>query len=228
MTKELSKVTDLDMSVFGTTAQVNALRKASFPTLGDSDFIVAMKIAKQYNLDPFAKEIWWWEQTWKTMIVVAYAGYLRIARSQPGFIQIETQPVCADDTFSIDYVSKEIIHKMSINKEKTRQKSENPVGAWCRLRYMSQGVEQVNIKYVEWAEYAKGNVWLTNKSAMICKVAWTVTIREVYGLSGLYIEEELYREVPQMEREIVRPDLSKISILQDPVQTQIEDPNETK
>lgn len=58
MTKELSKVTDLDMSVFGTTAQVNALRKASFPTLGDSDFIVAMKIAKQYNLDPFAKEIW--------------------------------------------------------------------------------------------------------------------------------------------------------------------------
>ena len=79
----VKKDTDLDLAVFGTKVQVDALRKASFPTLKDSDFIVAMKIAKQYGLDPFAKEIWGWEQTGKTMIVVAYAGYLRIARMQP-------------------------------------------------------------------------------------------------------------------------------------------------
>lgn len=45
---------------------------------------------------------------------------------------------------------------------------------------------------------------------MICKVAGTVVIREVYGLSGLYIEEELHREIPLMEREVSAPDISQI------------------
>lgn len=74
MTTDLvKKDTDLDLAVFGTKAQVDALRRASFPTLEDSDFIVAMKIAKQYGLDPFAKEIWGWVYDGKTMVVVAYA-----------------------------------------------------------------------------------------------------------------------------------------------------------
>lgn len=201
------KDTDLDMSVFGTKVQVDALRRASFPTLEDSDFIVAMKIAKQYDLDPFAKEIWGWKQSDKTMIVVAYAGYLRIAHSQPGYISIETQAVFAKDDFNIDYDTKKISHKMNT---KEYMKNDTPIGAWSRLRYMSQGKEQVNVKFVRWEEYAKGNVWNVNKSAMICKVAGTVVIREVYGLSGLYIEEELHREIPLMEREVSAPDISQI------------------
>lgn len=203
----VKKDTDLDLAVFGTKVQVDALRKASFPTLKDSDFIVAMKIAKQYGLDPFAKEIWGWEQTGKTMIVVAYAGYLRIARMQPWFISIETQAVFPKDEFDIDYDTKKITHKMNTKEYVAK---DTPIGAWARLRYMSQWKEQVNVKYVRWDEYAKWNVWLINKTAMICKVAWTVDIREVYGLSGLYIEEELHRDIPLMEREVSAPDMSKI------------------
>lgn len=203
----IKKDTDLDLSIFGSTAQIEALKKASFPTLDLNNFMIAMKIAKQYNLDPFAKEIWGWEQSWKTMIVVAYAGYLRIARMQPWFISIETQAVFPKDEFDIDYDAKKITHKMN-TKEQT--KNDTPIGAWSRLRYISQGKEQVNVKYVRWDEYAKWNVWNVNKSAMICKVAWTVVIREVYGLSGLYIEEELHREVPLMEREVTAPDISQI------------------
>jgi len=93
---------------------------------------------------------------------------------------------------------------------KEQTKNDTPIGAWSRLRYISQGKEQVNVKYVRWDEYAKGNVWNVNKSAMICKVSGTVVIREVYGLSGLYIEEELHREVPLMEREVSAPDMSQI------------------
>lgn len=59
----IKKDTDLDLSIFGSTAQIEALKKASFPTLDLNNFMIAMKIAKQYNLDPFAKEIWGWEQS---------------------------------------------------------------------------------------------------------------------------------------------------------------------
>lgn len=55
---------------------------------------------------------------------------------------------------------------------------------------------------------------------MICKVATTVICREVYGLSGLYTEEEIYKEEKQEPRTITPPDLSKIVI-----PNQIEDDN---
>ena len=45
---------------------------------------------------------------------------------------------------------------------------------------------------------------------MITKVAGTVLIREVYGLSGLYIEEEIQKENSDGRRTIKKPDLSKL------------------
>lgn len=205
---------DFDMSVFGTKEQLKALKNASFPTLDMNNFLVAMKIAKQYDLDPFAKEIWGWEQSGKTMVVVSYAWYLRIARSQPWFLSIETQPVFEKDEFSIDFDKKLISHKMNTKEQK---KNDTPIGAWARIHYKSaDGTPQVNVKYVRWDEYARGNVWNTNKSAMITKVAWTVTIREVYGLSGLYIDEEMGRymnESPEATGVIAKPDLSRLDSL---------------
>jgi len=201
---------DIDLSVFWTSKQIEALKSASFPSLDMSNFLIAMKIAKQYELDPFAKEIWWWEQSGKTMIVVAYAWYLRIARQQTWFIQIETQPVFSKDEFEIDYVEKTIKHKLNV---KDMAKVDTPIGAWARLTYMSNGVKCQNVKYVRWDEYARGNVWNTNKSAMITKVAGTVVIREVYGLSWLYTEEEMGKIAPDENQEpfkIVAPDLSKL------------------
>lgn len=202
-----------DLAVFGSQKQIEALKSASFPTLDMGNFMVAMKIAKQYELDPFAKEIWWWEQSGKTMIVVAYAWYLRIARQQKGFIQIETQPVFAKDDFEINYVEKTIKHILNI---KEMEKADTPIGAWARLTYMSNWVLCTNVKFVRWDEYARGNVWNTNKSAMITKVAGTVVIREVYGLSWLYTEEEVGKTPPEDDgqtKKITPPDPSQYANL---------------
>ena len=103
---------ELNLTTIGTEAQIKALREASFPTLSNDNFIVAMKIAKKYDLDPFAKEIWWWEQGWKTMIVVSNAGYMRIARQQEWFISLTAQAVFEWDEFSIDFSKNEINHKL--------------------------------------------------------------------------------------------------------------------
>ena len=182
-------MSELNLATIGTERQIEALRKASFPTLSNDNFIVAMKIAKQYDLDPFAKEIWWWEQQGKTMIVVSNAGYMRIARQQEWFISITAQAVFPWDDFSIDFSKNEISHKLDISK---RIKGDMPIGAYAILDYLSNGKEQRNIKFVPWEEYAKtSSVWQTNKSAMISKVATTVVCREVYGLSWLYTEEEI-------------------------------------
>ena len=169
-----------------------------------------MKIAKQYGLDPFAKEIWGWKQGGKTMIVVSNAGYMRIARQQEGFISLTAQAVFPGDDFSIDFSANEFTHKVNFAK---RQAKSTPIGAYAVLEYFSNGEKRKNIKFVNWEEYAKSSgVWTQNKSAMICKVATTVVCREVYGLSGLYTEEEIQKEEKQEPRTITPPDLSKIVI----------------
>lgn len=224
MPTELTKTEnqELDLLQFGTEAQIKALKSASFPDLNNSEFIVAMKIAKQYGLDPFAKEIWWWRQKDKTMIVVSNAGYMKIARQQSGFLSLTAQAVFPWDNFSIDYAENKITHKVDFSK---RNHKDNPIGAYAILEYLSNGEKQKNIKFVSWEEYARpstkfDSVWNKQKSAMICKVATTVICREVYGLSGLYTEEEIYKEEKQEPRTITPPDLSKIVI-----PNQIEDDN---
>lgn len=224
MSTELTKTENQELNLlqFGTEAQIRALKSASFPDLETSDFIVAMKIAKQYWLDPFAKEIWGWKQGGKTMIVVSNAGYMKIARQQSGFLSLTAQAVFPWDNFSIDYAENKITHKVDFSK---RNHKDNPIGAYAILEYLSNGEKQKNIKFVSWEEYARpstkfDSVWNKQKSAMICKVATTVICREVYGLSGLYTEEEIQKEEKQEPRTITPPDLSKIVI-----PNQIEDDN---
>ena len=201
---------ELNLMEFWTEAQIKALRSASFPDLDTNEFIVAMKIAKQYGLDPFAKEIWGWKQGNKTMIVISNAGYMRIARQQEGFISLTAQAVFPWDDFSIDFSTNEFTHKVDFSK---RQAKSTPIGAYAILEYFSNGEKRKNIKFVNWEEYAKTTgVWTQNKSAMICKVATTVVCREVYGLSWLYTEEEIQKEEKQETRKITPPDLTKIQI----------------
>lgn len=216
MSTEMTKTDnqELNLMEFWTEAQIRALRSASFPDLDTNEFIVAMKIAKQYSLDPFAKEIWGWKQKWKTMIVVSNSGYMKIARIQSGFLSLTAQPVFPWDEFFIDYSKNEITHKVDFSK---RNHKENPIGAYAILEYLSNWEKQKNIKFVSWEEYARPattyeSVWNKNKSAMICKVATTVVCREVYGLSGLYTEEEIQKEEKAEPRTITPPDLSKIQI----------------
>lgn len=212
MSTEITKTDnqELNLMEFWTEAQIRALRSASFPDLDTNEFIVAMKIAKQYSLDPFAKEIWGWKQKDKTMIVVSNAGYMRIARQQEWFISITAQAVFPWDDFSIDFSTNEFTHKVNFSK---RQAKSTPIGAYAVLEYFSNWEKRKNIKFVNWDEYAKTtDVWIRNKSAMICKVATTVVCREVYWLSGLYTEEEIHKEEKLEPRTIVPPDLSKIQI----------------
>lgn len=215
MSTEITKTDEqkLDLTEFWTKAQIEALKSASFPDLNNNEFIVAMKIAKQYSLDPFAKEIWGWKQEGKTMIVVSNSGYMKIARNQPWFLSLTAQPVFKWDDFQIDFAKNEITHKVDYAN---RVHTENPIWAYAILEYISNWVKQKNIKFVSWAEYAKTsnpkNIWNKQKSAMICKVATTVVCREVYGLSGLYTEEEIQKEEKPEPRTITPPDLSKIQI----------------
>lgn len=212
MSTEITKTEnhELDLLQFWTEAQIKALRSASFPDLNNSEFIVAMKIAKQYSLDPFAKEIWGWHHEWKTMVVVSNSGYMKIARNQPWFLSLTAQPVFKWDDFQIDFAKNEITHKVDFSN---RVHTENPIWAYAILEYLSNWVRQKNIKFVSWSEYSRTSpVWNKNKSAMICKVATTVVCREVYWLSWLYTEEEIQKEEKPEPRTITPPDLSKIQI----------------
>lgn len=165
-----------------------AIKNVSFPDLDIQNFMVAMHMANTYDLDPRAKEIWGWEKGGKITIVASNAGFLKIARKQPGFISIISNAVFPGDEFEMDMatgtVTKHIIHPDKLEANTV------PLGAYTILRM--EGKDPVT-KWVYWNEYVQTGdytPWKKQKSAMICKCSSSVLCREAFGLSGLYGEEE--------------------------------------
>jgi hypothetical protein len=59
---------------FGAPIQeIVSMKNVSFPDLDIQNFIVAMHVAKTYNLDPRVKEIWGWEKGGRITIAVSNA-----------------------------------------------------------------------------------------------------------------------------------------------------------
>jgi hypothetical protein len=175
---------------FGAPIQeIVSMKNVSFPDLDIQNFIVAMHVAKTYNLDPRVKEIWGWEKGGRITIAVSNAGFLKIARAQPGFIGITANAVYPSDEFEMDMATGKVT-KHVIHPEKM-QNGEVPLGAYAILRM--EGKEPV-AKWVYWNEYVQAGdytPWKKQKSAMISKCATSVLCREAFGLSGIYGEEEV-------------------------------------
>lgn len=186
-----------------------AIKNVSFPDLDIQNFMVGMHLAKTYDLDPRAKEIWGWEKGGKITIVASNAGFLKIARKQEGFISIISNAVFPGDDFEMDMatgtVTKHIIHPDKL------EANVSPLGAYAILRMKDK--DPVT-KWVYWNEYVQTGdytPWKKQKSAMICKCATSVLCREAFGLSGLYGEEETEQETSKQKADKAKEALAKVA-----------------
>ena len=196
MSQELTKKDDMATQIakasWFTPEDVETMKNTVFTELKTaSQFKMALTIAKKYDLDPFAKEIWGWvDNKWKLIIITSASWIAKIIRRQEWFKSLIAQAVYPEDEFELNPTENSITHKI-----KKRESSSNPIWAYAIVKIKDETI----IQWVDWHEYAPAkiesrSVWARQKSAMIQKCAITVLWRQSIWLSWIYWEEEIEKE----------------------------------
>ena len=143
--------------------QVQLIRDMCAKDCTDNEFLLLMQLAKTYQLDPFAKQIWAVKYgNNPAAIFCGRDGFLAIAHRSGKFDGMESG---------------------------TRKDGDDLVG-WCRV-YRKDMSRPFEVE-VSLSEYSTGkNLWLTKPKTMIVKVAESHALRRAFGISGLYAPEEI-------------------------------------
>ena len=143
--------------------QVQLIRDMCARDCTDNEFLLLMQLAKTYQLDPFAKQIWAVKYgNNPAAIFCGRDGFLAIAHRSGKFDGMESG---------------------------TRKDGDDLVG-WCRV-YRKDMSRPFEVE-VSLSEYSTGkNLWQTKPKTMIVKVAESHALRRAFGISGLYAPEEI-------------------------------------
>ena len=143
--------------------QIQLIRDMCAKDCTDNEFLLLMQLAKTYQLDPFAKQIWAIKYgNNPAAIFCGRDGFLAIAHRSGKFDGMESG---------------------------TRKDGDDLVG-WCRV-YRKDMSRPFEVE-VSLSEYSTGkNLWQTKPKTMIVKVAESHALRRAFGISGLYAPEEI-------------------------------------
>ena len=143
--------------------QIQLIRDMCARDCTDNEFLLLMQLAKTYQLDPFAKQIWAVKYgNNPAAIFCGRDGFLAIAHRSGKFDGMESG---------------------------TRKDGDDLVG-WCRV-YRKDMSRPFEVE-VSLSEYSTGkNLWQTKPKTMITKVAESHALRRAFGISGLYAPEEI-------------------------------------
>jgi len=182
---------EIAIATWFTTKDIEVLKNTIFDTLKtQAQVILALNVCKKYDLDPFAKEFWAWVDNRGRLITIASASwFMKIARKQKGFISMQANAVYDGEEFSMNTATWEVNHVIKLD---CRGADKKPLWAYARLKMEWKDDE---VKWVDWSEYANDSVtfaspWKKQRAAMIEKCWSTVLLRQAFGLSWLYWEEE--------------------------------------
>ncbi|SCM82385.1 Recombinational DNA repair protein RecT [uncultured Sporomusa sp.] len=191
-----------------TPAQVELVKKTVAKGATDDELQMFLHLANKYNLDPFAKEIWFIKRVKKVqgkdgkwdyprlangdvdyseadapVIMTSRDGYLKIAQNSPEYEGLIGFPVREGDTFDIDAEKYTVTHKFGTKRGKI-------IGAWAKC---DRAGFKPQIAFVDFEEYNddKSTTWKKYPSAMIQKVAETFVLKRQFSVSGLVSQEEM-------------------------------------
>ena len=157
----------------------------------DSELMMFLTLASRYDLDPFKKEIWFLKYKGNDpQIFTSRDGFLKIAKRDAEFKQIQSQAVYENDEFEIGQEFIDGIFKITSFKHKFGAKDRGKIlGAYCIIEYHTN---KPLITYVSYDEYKQPTpTWKKNVSSKIRKVAEKECCRLSAGVSGLHIPEEM-------------------------------------
>lgn len=184
-----------------TTAQIDTIKETVAKGATNEELFMFLSLAKKYELDPFAKEIWFIkDKSGKVMIQAGRDGFLKTAQRDARFKGIASFPVYSNDEFEINPTAGEVKHKPNF-----KERGEL-IGAWARVE--KEGITPY-VSFADFKEYYAGykdengkiktgqygqmkpQIWDLKPSMMIQKVAQTIALRMTFGINGMYSPEEV-------------------------------------
>lgn len=181
-----------------TLREVDTIKETAVKDQGltPQELIQFCYLAKAYELDPFAKEIWGIKTKSMLSIEASASGWRKIIRRQKNFKRMVINPWYAEDEIEFDHLNGKItkhIQRGTVQGE--------PIGAYCFVEYKDGGT---NLSIALWEEYGKParkknqygeyeTPW-KYRQEMIKNKASAIFGRTYCGVSGLYAEGEIIKE----------------------------------
>ena len=153
-----------------------------------------VELAARYELDPFAGEIWCALMggrdgaTGRVVILVGRDGYLKVARRDKLFIDVDADVVCDKDEFKVVRTAdgnRTIEHSYG-----NPARRGNAVGAYAILRREGKPDRYFYAPLHQYAKNADKSAW-SYRDAMIVKCATSYITRTTYGISGPVPADEI-------------------------------------
>lgn len=184
-TSEVTKaVTTVEKQTGFTKSQIALIKKTVAIGATDEELMMFAHIAKKAGLDPFLKEVWYYkDKKGNSIIFVGRDGFLKVAHKSGEFRGIKSGAVHEKDEFEVDMANNAVKHiiKNPIDRGKL-------IAAWATVYRKDCEPKTV---FVDNATYNKGwNTWQTHPDAMLQKVAENIALKSMFGLTGVYSEEE--------------------------------------
>lgn len=146
----------------------------------DEELYMFLSIAKQYDLNPFMKEIWFTKMQGKVAIMTSRDGYKKLAERKRNFRKCQSMAVYENDDFEMELVMGEV---MNITHKFKQNDRGNIIGAYAVLKTTDH---DNYVSYVNFREYDKrNNIWKSYPSAMIRKVAENDVYKKFADVNGL-------------------------------------------
>lgn len=166
--------------------QIELIRNTVAKGATEDELSIFLYLSKQYNLDPFKREIWFTKYGNQTNIMTSRDGYLKFAQTSVEFEGLISFVVQEGDAFEIDAAEYKITHRFGTKRGRI-------IGAWARC---DRKGKKPFISYVDFGEYNQNNmIWKKYPSAMIQKVAEVFVLKRAFGINGLVTREEIGDEI---------------------------------
>ncbi|MBU8908544.1 RecT family recombinase [Desertibacillus haloalkaliphilus] len=223
--------------------KVQVLKNTVAKGATDDELEMFLHLASRYQLDPFAKEIWFLKRPKKVkdsrgnwdykrlpsgeidyegvepIIMTSRDGYVKVAQTDPDFEELNSFEIRSKDKFSFNPMTKEIQHELGAERG-------HITGAWAICKRKGREPAMIVVDFQEYKNAAgKNPVWDNYPSAMIRKVAEVIVLKRQFNISGLVTQEEM---PAQYTLEYDDPNLKRIEPNPDKKQTAIDPKQEWK
>ena len=167
----------------------------------DDELDMFMHLAKEYNLDPFQGEIYFWKFGKKDpTIMTSRDGYLKIANQHPSFDGMDSGVIYPGDDFK--KTADGVEHSLDISNM-----GKQPIGAYAVV-YRSDREVPTRV-VIPFQDYNKDNkVWNNYPSAMIQKCAESMALKRAFSVSGLVSKEEMGYEQDSQPQQFAEQNVS--------------------
>ena len=165
------------------------LVRRTFPNATEPELYTLIYLAKEYNLDPIKKEIYFIKYgSGKPTIITGRDGYLKIANTNPQFDGLES-----DVVYEGDKLTKREDGSLLIEYGENHMVFNTPklIGAFANV-FRKDRTQACSV-FISLKDYQKrdSTTWKQYINAMTLKVAETMALKRAFAISGLVTKEEL-------------------------------------